>query len=290
MSCRPGATRVAADSGGRSDSLIAIAAQRIRTLEHALQTARGDTQIEPALDFARRISRANPLPSAADRKALSAAGYGDEAVKELAFNAGRMVVSNRMNTLAALPPKMAERVANPRFLRLIRPLVAWRLGPLLRPTGQPERLADDRKRGPYSDFVLALEGLPAARALRTALHEAWASPHTTPRAKALVFAVVARGLGSRRSEREAFRLLAEEGLREEETERILADLAGPELDPVEAAFVPYARETLWCEPATIQRRGRRLLQQLAPEQFLELVGLASLANMVGRLDVILDEP
>ncbi len=85
-------------------------------------------------------------------------------------------------------------------------------------------------------------------------------------------------------------LPAPEGLGEEETERILADLAGPELDPVEAAFVPYARETLWYEPATIQRRGRQLLQQLAPEQFLEVVGLASLANMVARLDVILDEP
>ena len=100
----------------------------------------------------------------------------------------------------------------------------------------------------------------------------------------------ARGLGSRHSEREAFRLLAEEGLGEAETERTLADLGGPDLDLVEAAVVSYARETLWYEPASIQRRGRQLLQQLAPEQFLDLVGLASLANMVARLDFLVDQP
>ena len=271
-------------------SLRGVDEQRIRELEHALQTARGDPQIEPALAFARRISRANPLPSAPERKELRAAGYSDEAVRELAFHAGRVVVANRMATLPAIPPKLPERVAQPWVFRLARPVLAWWLGPLVHQGGEPDLLPGDLERGPYAGLVRALHGLPAARALRTALDEAWASPHSTPRAKALVFAVVARGLGARRAEREAVRLLAEEGLGPAETERILADLAGPELDPVEAAFVPYARETLWYEPAPIQRRGRRLLEQLTPEQFVELVGLASLANMVGRLDVVFDEP
>jgi alkylhydroperoxidase family enzyme len=211
-------------------------------------------------------------------------------MRELAFGAGRIVVANRMATLPALPPKRPERLADGRLLGLLRPLLAWRLGPLLHRTGKAEFLADDLKRGPYTYLVLALDGLPAAGVLRNALDAAWASPHTTSRAKALVFAVVARGLGCRHAEREAFRILAEEGLGEAQTERILADLAGPELDPVEAAFVPYARETLWYKPAPIQRRGRELLQQLTCEQFVELMGVASLANMVCRLDVILDDP
>lgn len=271
-------------------SIIGMSDERIRKLEHALQTTRHDPRVEPALDFARRISRSNPPPSAADKKALIEAGYGDAAIRELAFAAGGVVLANRIATLPALPPQRTERLADSWLVRLFRPLLAWRVRPLLRRTGQPEFLTDDLKRGPYAYLVLTLDGLPAARALRLALDELWASPHTTPRAKALVFAVVARGLGSRRAEREALRLIAQEGLAQENAERILADLAGPGLDPVEAAVVPYARETLWYEPASIQQRGRALLQQLSSEQFLEVVAVASLANMVCRLDAVLDEP
>jgi AhpD family alkylhydroperoxidase len=270
-------------------TLMGVPENRIRELELALQGSQDDLRIQPALDFARRLSRANPLPSAADKKALREAGFSAGAVKELAFMAGTVVVANRIATLPALPPQPAERLADSRLLRLLRPLLAWRVRPLLRPTVEPERISDDRKRGPYSDLVLALDGLPAAGVLRNALDAVWASPHSTPRAKALVFAVIARGLGCLRSEREAFRLLAQEGLGKDETEKILADLAGPELDAIEAAFVPYARQTLWCEPVSIQRRGRALLEHLSTEQFLELVGLASLANMVCRLEVILDD-
>jgi len=270
-------------------AIMGVGEERIRKLEHALQTSRQDSQIQLALDFARRISRANPLPTAVEKKALAEAGYSDGAIKELAFVAGRIVVANRMATLPALPPRPIERFAKGWLLRLLRPLLARRLSTLLIRVGEPETLPDDLKRGPYAYLVSALDGLPAARVLRNALDATWSSPHTTSRAKSLVFAVVARGLGCRRSEREAFQLLAEEGLQQEQTEQILADLAGAELDPIEAAFVPYARETLWYEPALIQRRGRALLQQLAPDQFLELVGVASLANMVCRLDVILDD-
>lgn len=272
-------------------TLSGMAEEDIRKLEHALQTARYDSQIQPALDFARRISRANPLPSAPERKTLVEAGYDEDAIKELAFAAARIVLANRMATLPALPPKRVERMAGSQLVRLLRPLIAWRLRPLLHEmTGKPERLSDELKRGPYSDLVVALDGLPAARTLRTALDAVWSSPHTTSRAKALVFAVVARGLDCRHSEREAFRLLGEEGLAPERVERILADLAGPELDPVEALGVPYARETLWYEPGPIQRRGRELLERLTAEQFVEIVGVASLANMICRLGVVLDEP
>jgi alkylhydroperoxidase family enzyme len=271
-------------------SVIGMPDERIRGLEHALQTTRHDPRVEPALDFARRISRSNRPPSAADKKALIDAGYGDGAIRELAFTAAEVVLANRMSTLLALPPQRAERFADSWLPRLLRPLLAWRLRPLLRRTGQPEYLADDLKRGPYAYLVLTLDGLPAAKALRSALDELWASPHTTARAKALVFAVVARGLGSRRAEREALRLVAEGGLAQESAERVLGDLGGPGLDPVEAAVVPYGRETLWYEPAPIQRRGRALLEQLTLEQLLEVVGVASLANMVCRLDAALDEP
>jgi alkylhydroperoxidase family enzyme len=126
--------------------------------------------------------------------------------------------------------------------------------------------------------------------LRKILDEAWASQHLSPRTKALIFAVVARGLGCSHAEREAFRLLAADGLAASEVEEILAHLASPELDPAEALIVPYARETIWYEPASVQRRGRELQKHLTTPVFLEVIGIASLANMVSRLGIVLGEP
>ena len=138
-------------------------------------------------------------------------------------------------------------------------------------------------------MALELDGLPAARTWQENLGSAWSSPLLSPRAKALVFAVVARGLGSRRAEEEAKRLLALEGLGPGELEEILAHLASPKLDRVEAAIVPFARQTIRYRPADIQRRARRLLDELSTEQFLELVGVAGLANATVRLSLALCE-
>ncbi|MBW2271409.1 MAG: hypothetical protein JRH16_22885 [Deltaproteobacteria bacterium] len=271
-------------------SVIGMPHDQVLKLENALQAAAEDPQIQPALEFARRISRSNPPPSAVEKQALREAGYEDAAIKELAFAASAVVLANRIATLPALPPQHSERLADSWWVRRLRPLLAWRLRPLLERIPGPALLEDGHERGPYAYIVQALYGLPVARALRSALDELWTAPHTTPRTKALVFAVVARGLGSVRAEAEALRLVAEEGLAAEAAGRILADLAGPELDPIEAAVVPYARATIWYEPASIQRRGRTLLEQLTSEQFLEVVAIASLANMIARLDAVLDTP
>ncbi len=269
--------------------LMGMPEDRIGKLEEDLETAQLDTPVRLALDLARRISRSNPLPSRADKKALREAGYGEDAIKELAFIAAENVFHNRVATLPALPPQLPERLARSSFLGLLRPLLRRPLRRLQK-KGQPEALPDELKSGPYTYLVLGLEGLPAARVLRKVLDEAWASPQLTPRAKALIFAVIARGLGCAHSEREAFRLLAHAGLDANQVEEILAHLGSAELDPIEALIVPYARETIWYEPAAVQRSGRRLQQELTTPQFLEVIGIASLANMVCRLAILLDEP
>ncbi len=262
---------------------------RIRRLEGNLETVQLDARTKLALDFARRISRSTPLPSGADKKALLDAGYSKAAIKELAFVAAEIVFHNRVMTLPAMPPQLPERLARSRLLGLLRPLLQRRLR-RMRKKGQPEPLSDELKSGPYTYLVLALDGLPVARVLRQILDEAWTSPHLTPRAKALIFAVIARGLGCPHSEREAFQLLAHEGLDADQVEEILAHLGSPELDPIEALIVPYARETIWYEPAFVQRRGRALQEQLEPSQLLEVMGIASLANMVCRLGILFDPP
>jgi hypothetical protein len=134
--------------------------------------------------------------------------------------------------------------------------------------------------------VAALDGSPVAAVVRATLDEAWSSPHLTPRTKALVCAVVARGLGDAPSERESARLLEAEGFSAGDLDEVLAHLGSPRLDPIEAQAVPFARETIWYRPAPIQRKVRALGEELEPAQLIELIGIASLANMLSRLGVL----
>ncbi len=87
--------------------------------------------------------------------------------------------------------------------------------------------------------------------LRESLDAAWASTILPQRAMALVFAVMAQGLGSQRSEQEATSLLAPHGLDESQVGDILSHLASPELDPREAAIVPFAVDTIRPRPADV---------------------------------------
>lgn len=262
--------------------------ERIRRVEEASFTAEADRGERLALDFARRFSRANPPPSAADKAALREAGYSDEAIKEIAYMASYTVSGNRTATLPAAPLERVEGMEDRWLFKLLRPLIARLLRPRKK-RGRPEFLPSELKSGPFAYVALELDGLPIARISQEIRDSAWRSPILTQRAKALVFAVVARGLGSKRAEAEAKRLLTPLGLDEGEVNEILSHLASPKLDPIEAAVVPYARETIRYRPVDIQRRGRKLREQLTVEQFLELVGVVSLANGICRLSLVLCE-
>ena len=82
--------------------------------------------------------------------------------------------------------------------------------------------------------------------------------------------------------------LAAEGLAPGELDGILANLGSPRLDAREARLVPFARETVRYQPAVIQRRMRELARGLSPEEILEVVGIAALANAVCRMSVAID--
>ena len=47
--------------------------------------------------------------------------------------------------------------------------------------------------------------------------------------------------------------------------------------------MPFARETIWYEPAPLQRRARVLRDRLSGPQLLEAIGVASLANGLCRM-------
>lgn len=261
----------------------------VRELEHELLVAELKPRVKHGLDFVRRVARSSPLPSPADRAPLLAAGYTPAAIDEIAFLASVHVFANRLTTIPAIPPQEVERFPERWFVRAFRPFLAWQLR---RAHGKraDERPPCNPPAGPFSALVTALGGLPAAGFERRVLDEAWASPFLPRRAKALVFAVVARGLGCPLSECEAVRLLADEGLDGDSLEEILSRLASPKLDPVESVLVPFARETIWYRPAEIQRQARAVRERLTAEQFVELIGVAALANGVCRLSAALGAP
>jgi alkylhydroperoxidase family enzyme len=102
----------------------------------------------------------------------------------------------------------------------------------------------------------------------------------------LLLAVVARGLACDLCARELGKALREEGFKEATLIPVLMHLDAPELDPVERLLVPFARETVWYEPAVIQRRARALRDGLDSAQLLEAIGVAALANGLCRMAAV----
>ena len=98
-----------------------------------------------------------------------------------------------------------------------------------------------------------------------------------------MIAVIARGLGCEVCPPEVSEDLEKEGLKESSIAQVLNHLDTPELDPIERLLVPFARETIWFEPAQLQRRARMLRDRLPVPQLLEAIGMASLANGLCRM-------
>lgn len=268
--------------------ITGIPEDRIRRLEQDLLSADLEPRERAALAFARKLSHSNPLPSPEDLERLRDVGFGEDAIKEMAFVAAYMVGVNQLATLAAVPVEYWERLPDSLFVRVLRPLLALRWRSRWR-KGTPDFLEPELRTGPFAYLVNAFDGLPVARAMRHVIDEAWSSPLLTRRAKSLIFAVVARGLGSGRAGNEAARLALDEGLDGEMLEDVLAHLGSPVLAKVESEAVPFARETIWYQPAPIQRRARKLCEKLESPQFLELLGISALANTLCRLDAIIQE-
>src|SRR5262249_6685980 len=78
--------------------LLGYSESRIRALEHDLLTAEFRPTERAAFDYARRVSRADPLPTSADAAPLRAAGFDDLAIKELAGFVGVTIFHNRLST------------------------------------------------------------------------------------------------------------------------------------------------------------------------------------------------
>ncbi|MFI5315397.1 MAG: carboxymuconolactone decarboxylase family protein [Myxococcota bacterium] len=260
---------------------------RIRQIEQNLVEAEIDPHPRAGLDFARRLSRAAPLVSGADVRALQAAGWTGDAIRELAFLTLFNLYMNRLMTLAAIPYAQPERLASLRAIRVAAPLIRFVLRRKHRlAVSKVTLLGPDRAPGRWDYLIGALAGLSCARPLRGVLDGALESRVLPTRAKALIFGVVARGLDCPKATHAANELLLESGLTPRQIEDTLTHLGSADLSPLENAVIPFARGTIRGRPAQLQQRTRSLVGSLTPEQLVEAVGVAALANVVGRLGVV----
>ena len=258
----------------------------VRRLEENFLSADITVIEKRAMEFARCVSRGAPLATCNDAAPLIAAGLSADGAKEIAAYTVVNVFFNRIATLAALPSDTLEQMPQRWFVRLFRPLLAHLVRP--RRATRPEPLQPEQREGPFAEIVNALDGLPAAPRLRTVIDDALATTVLSRRVTGLVFAVVARGLGCPLSEAEAVRLLAREGMDAGAVNQVLAHLSGPDLDPAERAAAALARESIWYRPAHLQRYARSVRPLFTRQQFVELIGMAGLANALCRLSVAVD--
>jgi uncharacterized peroxidase-related enzyme len=261
--------------------IFGMSEERMQQLEQRLSSDNLEPKAAAAVRFARRMTRCTPLVTAQDLEPLRAAGYGDAEIREIAYVVACVAFLNRISTIPALPPYTWEQLADRWFMRLLRPLIARTMSGG-RKRGQPATFSRPPE-GAFAGLLLQFEGSPIGPALASALDDLWTSPILSRRCKALMFAVVGRGLGCQSSSDEMARVLEAEGLAPADAEQILAHLGGPGVDADEAALIAFARDTIWYEPIQIQRRARELRERLSAAQFVEALGVVSLANALCRL-------
>jgi AhpD family alkylhydroperoxidase len=254
---------------------------RIERMEQDLARADLPPRTMAAVAFGRSQSRSGPAGARQAREALRHAGLGVDEMKEIAFTAAITDFNNRAHTIPAIPTHPIERIPDQLHMRLLRPLLR-RIIRKHRYRGQVTAL-DSVPSYAYARLVKTYAGSPIGALLARTLTEMWASPHLTRRCKLLMFAVVARGLGCEACAREVRQALEEEGLKESAVGQVLTHLDAPELDPIERLLVSFARETIWYEPASVQRRARALRDRLSGPQLLEAIGVAALANGLCRM-------
>jgi AhpD family alkylhydroperoxidase len=269
--------------------VLGFSEDRILRLEHDLAESGFAPAERAAMDYARRMSRASPLVGATDAEGLARQGFSPEAVRELAAQASLHVIFNRASTLAALPPERFETLPDRWWARLLRPVLAP-IARRLRSREAPRPLSAAKRTGAYAYMVNALDGLSIAGELREILDAMLGSPILPRRCKALMFAVVARALGSDRALSEATAIAVGEGAAPQWVEGVIDHLSAPDLTPQESLLVPFARETVWYEAPRIQERARTVCGRLTREEFVEAIGVLSLANGICRLSAAVVAP
>jgi alkylhydroperoxidase family enzyme len=257
----------------------------IRELEESFATNQLTNKEQAALEFARKVSRSAPRPSESDLRELAAAGYSQLEIAEIAYLAGLNAGGNRLATLLAVPPSQLEEIDANWFDKLKRPFTRKEFRTALSSVQSVPYPAEFT--GPGAGIIRALEGSPARAALATVLNGAWNSTITSRRVKALIFAVVSRGLGCQACEAEATEVLRSEGWTEPEIQHVLSYLTSPKLNSFEQKVLGFARETVRYQTRRLQEVAQTFAAGLKREVVLEVIGLICYANGLARMSILL---
>jgi alkylhydroperoxidase family enzyme len=257
----------------------------MQKLEESLAVNKLTRKERAALEFARKISQAAPRPSDSDLRELMAEGYAPIEIAEIAYLAGNSVCGNRLATLLALPPDPLEEVEANWFDKLKRPFSRNDFKAMLSPVRSVPYPAHIT--GPGARIVEALRGSPAGAALATVLSGAWESSFTSRRVKALIFAVVARGLGCEACEAEAAEALRHEKWTDAEIKHLLTYLSSEKLDPFELRVLRFARETIRYQTRRVQELAQCFATGMKREVLIEIIGLVAYANGLARMSILL---
>jgi AhpD family alkylhydroperoxidase len=259
---------------------------RERVLHVEQEAARSDLppKTQAAIGYARAQSRSGPSAAHAAWRAMRAAGVSLHEAREIAFTVALSDILNRLHTALAIPPLPMERMPEQWPMRLLRPLFER----ILRAHRSPGAALTDEPPSdqPYAALLRAYAGSPVGTVLARTLQAMWTSSHLTRRCKLLMFGVVSRGLPCQLCEHEISAALQREGLDPAAVARALTHLDGPQLTPEERLLMPFARETLWYQPAVLQRHTRAMAKNLSSEQLIEAVGVAALANGLCRMAAV----
>jgi len=267
--------------------MVGYPRERIARLEQNLAITDLGERTRAAVAFARRLSRCDPPPTAADVAELRRSGIDDLAYRELAAAIGLWVFFNRVSTIAALPPATMEALPDRWVARMLRPLLAGRIDRTYRSRGHAVALPPEMRRGPCAEAINALDGLPQAPVIRHTIDSMWDAGGLSRRTRALMCATIARALGCLASEGEAVAQLEAEGVDGDTVTGVLEHLDAPGLTDSERVLVRFARETVRYEAAPLQRRAAEVRDRLTEAEFVEAVGTVSIANMLCRLHMAL---
>jgi hypothetical protein len=153
----------------------------------------------------------------------------------------------------------------------------------------PEASAEDSLTdGGFAPVIAPLAGLPSHKVMHSILKGAFASDVLSTPTKALMFAVVARTLGCGFCEKEAVKLLAQEGLGAGEIETALSTLQWKGIAPQQSGLLSWARDTVYYETGKIQLLTRQLGAAIGDAALLEAIGVAALANATVRLAMLVE--
>jgi hypothetical protein len=136
--------------------------------------------------------------------------------------------------------------------------------------------------GPYAGLLQAFAGTSIGQRLQEVIADMSTATVLEPRRRALVFAVVAHALECEISAAEARAMLPPEVSVDEFAES-LAHLGGAGVVPAEPDVARFVRDSIWYTPLAAQRQARALKERLPEAEFVDVIGLASLANALCRV-------